>query len=307
MRTRKGRRVGSQRGAVLVYVLVFLAILVAAIALLFELGPESTSAPRITALVAGLAAGAGLAYEARKDLDAALTFIAVVALCAAIFAIIYVVASSSRGAVPLTVAGGTLALAAGCGLWTWRRQRSEDPAFPNLLRSQFSDPHILETDGVQFVGWVEPSNEEKPHSIVFFLQNCFDGERRVSLRFDPGRYREYLRLYEEVQANLGPGEVVRVETPVVSPTYEGSYRLFFSLDVSGSSGKRVRGWRAQVPSRRVKGSQTAALLALGIVSWGGGTSFQIGPLAADLWNAELPEPRVGVVWKPERPLAPIAP
>lgn len=170
--------------------------------------------------------------------------------------------------------------------------------FPDLLRRRYPAGQIFETDLIQFTGEVVPSDGRSPHSASLLLQNCSDGPRSVTIRFEAGEAAKYLRFHPSVEADLGPAEVVRIQVPVISPTYEGSYPLYFSLSVRGSGGRRVRTWRAKVPARRVKAAETVALLAVGHLAVGGGVRFTIGRTPVDLWNTALANPVREVLWQP---------
>ena len=261
---------------------------------------DAAASVLVTALVSLTVGVLGLVYQARSDPDSVLTFLSVFLLLVALCEAIYVFSSHEPGWVPKSAAlmstiGGVI-----LGVITYRRQFGPGSSdFPNILRSETSPEGILETDGVQFMGFVETGTDDRPHWVSIALQNCFDGPRTVRIEFDAERHSEYLRYHPEFSAELGPAEVRRVRFPVVSPTYAGEYNLFFKVGVDGSGGKRVRLWRAKAPSTRVKGAATAALLAAGVFAYGGGLRFRIGPLQSDLWSADLPAPADEVVWQPE--------
>lgn len=291
----------SEAGGVLVYVVVLVALAIAAMAVVVGVNQPSPSQGALaTAAVAGLVAALVLVREARRDLDGALTFSAVCLLIVAIFGGIYLLSSDTRGPVAMAITGGTFLLAVALGAITLRRQRGpESPHFPNVLRRSFHDTRIFERDGVQFTGFLEAGADQAPHVVNVLVQNCFSARRTVRIRFDAGSQSKYLRYPETVVAELGPAEVAQVAVPVVSPTYEGKYSLFFDVAVTGKEGRRVRRWRAKTPDTRFKPGASAALLAVGVVAFGGGLKFTIGPLPSDIWARPLPEPEVKVLWRPQ--------
>lgn len=289
----------SEAGGVLVYVAVFLALLTLAIALLVAVNGRGGPALTGTMVVAAVVALAGLRHEARRDLDAALTFCTVCAIAVAIVGGIVVLSIEPRPAGWIAVTAVAAAVGLGLGIYTFRRQYGpESPEFPNLLRQRYPESQIFESDGVQFTGELIPSDGRSPHTVALLLQNCSDGPRSVTIRFDAAGAAKYLRFHPTVETPLGAAEVVRIKVPVISPTYDGSYPLFFSLGVSGSGGHRVRRWRAQAATTRIKPGQTAALLAVGLIAAGGGVRFTVGPTPVDLWNTVLDKPAREVLWQP---------
>jgi hypothetical protein len=288
-----------EAGGVLVYVAVFLSLLTLGIALLVAVNGRSGPAVTGTMVIAGIVVLAGLRHEIRRDLDAALTFCAVCAIAVAIVGGIVVLSIEPRPAGWIAVTAVAAVVGLGLGFYTFRRQRSPGSAdFPDLLRQRYPAEQIFETDLIQFTGAVVPSNGRSPHSASLLLQNCSDGQRSVTIHFEAGEAAKYLRFHPSVEADLGPAEVVRINVPVISPTYEGSYPLYFSLSVRGSGGRRVRTWRAQAATRRIKGAETVALLAVGHLAAGGGVRFTIGPTPVDLWNTVLANPIREVLWQP---------
>lgn len=289
----------SEAGGVLVYVAVFLSLLTLAIAVLVAVNGKGGPVLTGTMLAAGIIILAGLRHEARRDLDAALTFCAVCAIGMAIVGGIVVLSIEPRPVGWIAVTAVAAAVGLGLGLYTFQRQRGPgSSSFPDLLRQRYPAAQIFETDLIQFTGEIIPSDGRSPHSASLLLQNCSDGQRSVTIRFEAGEAAKYLRFHPSVEADLGPAEVVRIKVPVISPTYEGSYPLYFSLSVRGSGGRRVRTWRAQAATRRIKGAETVALLAVGHLAVGGGVRFTIGPTPVDLWNTALANPIREVLWQP---------
>jgi hypothetical protein len=288
-----------EAGGVLVYVAVFLSLLTFAIALLVAVNGRSGPTLTGTMVIAAVIFLAGLRHEARRDLDAALTFCAVSAIAIAIVGGIVVLSIEPRPVAWIGVTVVAAAVGLGLGFYTFRRQRGPDSAeFPNLLGQRYPAAQIFETDLIQFTGELIPSDGKSPHFVSLLLQNCSDAPRSVTIRFDAGSAAQYLRFQPTVEAAVGPAEVVRVKVPVVSPTYDGSYPLYFSLGVIGSGGRRVRNWRAQAATTKIKPGQTAALLAVGLIAAGGGIRFTIGPTPVDLWNTPLANPVREILWQP---------
>ncbi len=289
----------GENGGALVYALVFLALCTLGVALALLLNERGGGIAIGLAVVALAIAAAGLMHEARRDLDAALTFGSVIALIVTIGSGVGAAYTEPRsvGAIVVAVVSGLIGL--GLGAYTFRRQRSpESAAFPNVLARRFPNLPIFETDAVQYSAVLAPSDGTSPHQLSFLLQNCSDGPRSVTLRLDAGANAKYLRFQPTVEASLGPAEVVRVGIPVVSPTYNNSYPLFFSMSVQGSGGRRVRLWRGQAVTTRIKQGHSVALLAVGVVAAGGGVSVTVGPTPTDLWNTVLAPPVTEVLWRP---------
>ena len=63
-------------------------------------------------------------------------------------------------------------------------------------------------------------------------------------------------------------------------------------------GKRVRLWRAQEASTRIKPTTTLALAAMGHIAFGGGIRFMVDPLPYELWSSPLPPPAYESLWRP---------
>jgi hypothetical protein len=229
-----------------------------------------------------------------------LTFTSVVFLLITICEVVYVLSAHKPGWVPMTMAVVSGFGAVILGVVTYRRQYGPgSPDFPNVLREQFGPTGILEISGIQFTGFVEPGIQDQPHWVSILIQNCFDATRSVRFKFDAEAHSKYLRHYPEFTARLGPAEVRHLRFAVISPTYPGEYHLFFSVGVGGSGGKRVRLWRAKAPDTRIKGGASIALLAAGVLAYGGGLKFKIGPLSTDLWTTDLPAPVSELVWEPK--------
>lgn len=254
--------------------------------------------PYTVGLVSGFLTLVILRFEGRRDLDAALTLVVAFLAFLAMGVGIYLIAADRSGLAPKVSFGLCAAGAVMLGIWSYRRQRTESPDFPNLLTRSAHHAAIFESEGVQFTGFLEPAQGGKPHLISILLQNCFDSACEVTLNFDPAGNGAYMRFHARHTLTLGAAEIVKVTMPVVTPTYSGKYPLYYSIEVKGQKGSRVRLWRAQEATTRVKTSTTLVLLAFGHLALGGGIRFTIGPLPYDLWNSPLPMPVEASLWKP---------
>jgi hypothetical protein len=254
--------------------------------------------PYAVGLISGFLTIVILRFEGQRDLDAVLTLVIAFLAFLAMGVGIYLIAADRPGLAPKVSFGLCTVGAVTLGIWSYRRQKTESPDFPNLLARSVHRSAIFESEGVQFTGFLEPAQGGKPHIITIFLQNCFDSPCEVTLNFDPAGKSAYMRFHARHNVTLGAAEVMKVTMPVVTPTYPGEYPLYYSIEVKGQKGKRVRLWRAQDATTRVKTSTTLVLLAFGHLSVGGGIRFMVGPLPYDLWNAPLPAPAQSSIWKP---------
>lgn len=269
--------------------------------------PRPSAAALLFTLGCAAIAGVILRVEGRRDLDAVLTMAAAVFVLTFLVIVVYVMAALRPGGLAKISAVLTAVGAVACVVATWRRQRSSSSAFPNVLRASAPKDQIYETDGVQFAGFFTRGGGGRPHFATIVLQNSFDARRKVTLRFDGAGHAKYLRFHPTHSVELGAAEVARVVLPVVTPTYPGTYGLYFSLSVQGTAGKRVRLWRAQEASHRTTATETVALMAVGVLKWGGGIRFIAGPLPDDLWAAPLPAPVIESIWRPAIGAVPLEP
>ncbi len=277
----------------------FVSMCVAAIAAVVmlsgtEIGGGSAG---VTAVAAAVALGL-LWQESKSDLDAVLTMVSVFLLLTALCLGIYLFTADRTGLAPKIALGLAVLIGGICGSITYRRQHGGSSDFPNVLLTVAPETSLYEKEGVQFTANLTQGSGGKPHTASIFLQNCYDGARTVRVRFDAANHAQYMRFHPEHQVRLGPAEVARVSFPVVAPTYPGSYRLYFSIDVSGREGKRVRHWRAQDATERTRQEATAALLAVGVLKVGGGLWLTVGPLPDDIWAAPLAAPSQQILWRP---------
>lgn len=277
----------------------FLLMCTAAIALGIAVASEGTPTKAYAVgLIAGFLALLILRFEGRRDLDAVLTMVIAFLAFLAMGIGIYLFAADRTGYAPKASFGLSAAGAVMLGIWSYRRQKTESPDFPNLLASSVNHGAIFESDGVQFAGFLEPAQGGRPHFLSIVLQNCFDSQCDVTLNFDPAGRGAYMRFHPRHTVKLGAAEVKKVTLPVVTPTYAGEYALYYSLAVKGQKGRRVRLWRAREATTRVKASTTLVLLAFGHLAVGGGIRFTIGPTPDDLWNSPLPAPAESSIWTP---------
>lgn len=286
----------------MIYAIVFVALATFSITLVFLVtGRQVGETARVVAAISALIAGAGLSYEYRRDLDAALTFLSVFLIIVAICAGTFVFSARQPGNISKAITVVAILGGLSLGFATYRRQTAPDsPAFPDLLRQGSAKAPIYERDGIQFVPYFQPGTRDQPHFATFVLQNCFDAPRQVNLTLTPGSSfaAKRLRLQSRINIEMGAAEVIRLSLPVVSPTYPGTYSLFFDISVSGSGGQRVRLRRAKVPERRITASGTILLLLVGVTAVGGELEFIVGPLPTDIWSQPLLEPKIDILWKP---------
>ncbi|MDP3501361.1 MAG: hypothetical protein Q8S33_13530 [Myxococcales bacterium] len=124
---------------------------------------------------------------------------------------------------------------------------------------------VFDAEGVQFTVMVPPSlKANSPLILEVQAENCWSAER--VLEFQLGAFHTPLRL----------GALEGLRSQVVIPAEhlpEGKgHLLSVVLDVEafGWRGRRVKPRRAQEIAQQVKGYETAALLLVGILRWGGG-------------------------------------
>jgi hypothetical protein len=270
-------------------------------------GSHTSSAALLFIFACAAISGVILWVEGRRDLDAVLVLMAAVLVLAFLCIAVYVMAALKPGGLSRISAALCAIGAVACVVVTWRRQRSASSTFPNVLGAKFPPGQIFETDGVQFTGFLTPGASGKPHFASVVLQNSFDSRRKVTVRLDAASHAKYLRFPPTHTVDLGAAEVARVVLPVVTPTYPGTYHLYFSVAVDGTTGKRVRLWRAQEASHRTTATETVALVAIGVLKWGGGIRFNVGPLPDDLWAAPLPMPVFESIWRPAIGTVPLEP
>jgi hypothetical protein len=284
----------------------FSALCTLAVALTVALSAEAVGrSAEGVAVVAFAVAVAALWAQGRHDLDAVLTMLSVFLLLATVCLVIYLFVADDAGRAPKIAVVLTGGAAVGLGVTTYRRQRSESRDFPNILAARFESDSIFETEGVQFTGIVHPGGNGSPHHIVILLENCFDAPRQVTIRLDAASAAKHVRVQPEHTVMLGAAEASRVTFPVITQTDQGLYPIYLSMAVAGREGQRVRLWRAQEATERVKTATTVALLAFGHLAVGGGIRFTVGPLPDDLWATPLPPPTQESLWQPRLGTVPL--
>lgn len=254
--------------------IAFFSIVTALVAIAVALSlPEARNSALVVAGLAGVIAALILRVEARRDPDPVLTQLCAVSSITATAVGMYWIFGLEPGIAPKVATGLAAILAIAFAVAIYRRRKTESLDFPNILARMVNYKGIFETEGVQFTGYLEPGVAGKPHFVSILLQNCFDSARDVTIAFDPAGSAKYLRFYPKHTVRLPDGAVSRVTFPVVTPTYPGAYQLYFSIAVSGRAGRRVRLWRAQEATNRIKPAAQVALLAVGHLAWGGGVRF----------------------------------
>lgn len=288
----------EELGDLLVYTLVLTALVTVLVAGLMIHASGRTNQLLTLVLAGTLVASLGLSFQARRDLDAALTFCTGFGLAVAICATVYLFSTNhpSQAAQFLTVTGSVVGI--GTGIWTFMRQRTHSSEIPDVLARSYPALEAQETVGIQFVAYLLAAESSGPHTAVLVLQNCYDAPRRVVVKLDGGGDRKYLQYPESVEVELNGAQVVRVGIPVVSPDYDGSYKLYYDLSISGSGGSRVRLGRRKAMPKRVSPTQTSLLLLIGLLHFGGGNYFTVPRLHRDLWNRPLPQASTKILWEP---------
>jgi len=109
-----------------VYVAVFLALLTLAIALPVVVNGRGGPVLTGTMVIAAVIVLAGLRHEARRDLDAALTFCTVCAIAVAIVGGIVVLSTEPRPGAWIAVTAVAAAAGLGLGFYTFRRQHGPE-------------------------------------------------------------------------------------------------------------------------------------------------------------------------------------
>jgi hypothetical protein len=284
----------------------FLALCTFAGALAIALASEHPSSRTTTVAVSSFALAAlALWWHAQQDLDAVLTLLAFFLIMTSMCVVIYLIAALEPGIAPKITAAVSGVTGLTLGIVSHRRQRSESADFPNVLAAHFDGRQIYEAEGVQFAGLLEPGGGGEPHWMSVILQNCFDAPRQVRIEFDAGSQAKNIRFHPHHEVTLRAAEVLQVMFPAITPAREGSYKVYFSIGVAGTAGRRVRLWRAQEATKKVGTATTVALLAFGHLHFGGGTYFTLGPLDTELWTSPLPPPSSESLWQPRHGAVPL--
>jgi hypothetical protein len=171
---------------------------------------------------------------------------------------------------------------------------------PDFLREHYPPQAIREYDDVQWVATESDPATGVPNMLEFFLQNCVDGAREVTIKLTARNAS--LILPEKIAAKLGPCEVRKVAVPVRPRSAGvGNADIDIAFAATGQGGRRVRKIHAaqsKSPSSTLLRTLTA--VTTGVVVWGGGEyfPFTIHP-TPDSVAAGIPrEPQVSLVWSP---------
>lgn len=124
---------------------------------------------------------------------------------------------------------------------------------------------VFEAEGVQFtVSVPRASDPQLPLVVDVRAENCWTGTRTIE--FCSGSFRSSIEL---------DGEELKQTQLIIPPTslkHESGSLLSIVLDVRtfGWRGRRLKPRRGVEVGARVQPSETAALLVVGILAWGGG-------------------------------------
>jgi hypothetical protein len=162
--------------------------------------------PYSIGFVSGFLALVILRFEGQRDLDAVLVLVIAFLAFLAMGVGIYLIAADHSGLVPKVSFALCTTGAVTLGVWSYRRQKTESPNFPNLLARSVHRASIFEAEGVQFTGYLEPAQGGKPHLISILLQNCFDSPCEVTLNFDTAGKGAYMRLHDRLNMTLAGGD-----------------------------------------------------------------------------------------------------
>jgi hypothetical protein len=291
-----------QRGFVLVWALVILALLVCLVVL--ALVADGNRGPVALAVGAGAQTVlvGGLALEARRDPHDVAAFGLAVGVGGALVCAILLFVVHGAGAIPKVVAGASVAVAAVSGLALLRISR-EAEEYPNVLAERFGKAALLEADGVQLAISVPAAlAASEPGAILVFLQNCFDAERKVAIRLEAGGWTKRLLLEPRPEATLAPLEVGVLAIPIgARPGPAGAAAIVASVSASGLGGRRVRRWRARTATKRIRPWMQALALLSGHFVSGGGIRFTVRVAEVPEGTAPPPLPPTSFqrLWAPE--------
>jgi hypothetical protein len=263
------------------YLLATLALMIALPCVVGVLAPGPSALE--TWLVLGVSAtlaGLALAAEARRDVFAFAQFMLVALLFGLTFAAAaYVAAESSEGRQRAVAAGALCVVGMGWSVVRlWREHRAQGE-LPNWLLAHFHRSSIFEIDGVQWTGTQSQARLGGENWARIFLQNTVAAERIVTIAFEDvaglQRRRGSLLVPSIEPVTLGPGEVGSLYVPVgIGAQPAPKTDLYVSVKTRGPAGRRLRPFRAQAASERMRrGLQLMALLA-GHLVWGGGVRFK---------------------------------
>ncbi len=247
----------------------------------------------------------GLVLQLQRDPYSAYTRLVLLSLAPGFVGLFWLL---SRPANPFSVGllvTGVLVLVPSAVLLV-RSQRA-DPTVPDLLAQQFGRKGMLECAGVQLVSRVVPVEEGGRHSAIeLVLQNCWDAPRTFTLELEPPKG---VYIAPTATATLAPLEVGVLTLPIARSRELKQRQITLVADprVSGSGGKRVRAFRAQIVSGKVTVEKSLVAALLGFYWFGGGLRFRADTvsIAASADPARLPAVEWRRVWAP-REGAPIS-
>jgi hypothetical protein len=286
---------GSESGYVVVYALATFALLLLlplTLAALRSWPKHSDMLPAVCALA--VPTGILFAIEARRDLYAFCQYALVTAVLFGIAVGGALVLGTSGGIAlwlleALVVAGGALS-----ARYVFQVHFSKDTV-PDVLRQKFSESAIVEGSGVQWAAVVNVAEIPKTGlgTLSLIFQNCFDTAREVSIDHYVGN-----RLIDESSPlraapletfELPGGEVVKVTIPIGSCCKLATDVELLTVPVAkGKGGLRIRRRRARDAFRRRSTAERLLLLAIGVVTWGGGLRVRLRLPARRMSSPEAP-------------------
>lgn len=256
----------------------------------------------------------GLSIEAKRNTYGILLFFSGIFLAALIITGTILLTGDKPTLLLYILAGGSFLLFAVPLFFVLRNHYGKE-TLPNILRRRHKQSQIFEIKGVQFVFLETPESVRGGGSfnLVFELQNCWDQERRFSVKlkvkksmfskktgqyFPKGDFFTFPRKMEVII----PGSTVGIFTiPVYpNPLLQGSFKFGVSAKVKGYGGKRVRRWRSQNFSTGISRWMFIAYIFVGLLAWGRGLGFIIDvlkrPTHQDIRPDEIPRCKWQVTW-----------
>ena len=146
----------------------------------------------------------------------------------------------------------------------------------NPLEELFTKDSILELGGLQFV--VNSAATSFGGALTFVIQNCVDGPRTLLVTLGSAK---------ALPIEVGPLAVVRAVIPIAVPPHHGEVDV--RLHTMGASGPRVRRWIGRTWQNSTSTGEQVAMLALGVLKWGGGLQVRFAPGATDAPAAQIVE------------------
>ena len=217
----------------------------------------------------------------------------------------FVAADEPERGMPVMAAAAGVFVLTGCYmLW---REHGPDPFF-NYLRQTFDKRHISELGGVQIV-------VEEPHfelvsgqttHLNVYAQNGYDAPRTLHVRVTPERKLTTnpatLLVPHDPHIDLAPGAAGLLVIPITAePAASGRYTCLIRASVEGTSGRRLRRWRAPPFDNQLNIGVGLLLLAqgvLGVLKQGMRIKFEVrrDPEAIYVHSAKAPSTKV--LWAP---------